>query len=137
MNKYKIKSLQHTGIPVTDIAASEKFYEKLGFKNAMSTGFDYNGGKGKVCMMQLQDIIIELYQMPEHELQEIRSRQNGHIDHIAFDVDDIDATFSALKNDGFSIIEQEPVLLAFWNNGCRFFNITGPDGERLEFNQVL
>lgn len=137
MNQYKIKNLQHAGIPVTDITASEKFYEKLGFKNVMGTGFDYNGGKGKACMMQLQDIIIELYQMPEHELQEVRSRKNGHIDHIAFDVDDIDATFSALKNDGFSIIEQEPVFLAFWKNGCRFFNITGPDGERLEFNQVL
>jgi lactoylglutathione lyase len=27
--------------------------------------------------------------------------------------------------------------LPFWKNGCKYFNITGPDGERLEFNQIL
>jgi lactoylglutathione lyase len=27
--------------------------------------------------------------------------------------------------------------LAFWSKGCKYFNILGPDGERLEFNQIL
>lgn len=59
--------------------------------------------------MKLNEMIIELYQMPEKELLEIRNRSNGHIDHIAFDVDDIE----------------------------EYFNLAGPDGERLEFNQIL
>jgi lactoylglutathione lyase len=88
-------------------------------------------------MMKLDEMIIELYQMPERELTEIRSRKNGHIAHIAFDVDDIDTTFQMLKNNGCSVIEQQPVFLAFWKSGCKYFNITGPDGERLEFNQIL
>ena len=75
--------------------------------------------------------------MPETELAEIRGRSNGHIDHIAFDVDDIDQTYSELKQAGFNILEPEPVFLAFWYKGCKYFNITGPDGERLEFNQIL
>jgi catechol 2,3-dioxygenase-like lactoylglutathione lyase family enzyme len=133
----KINHIQHIGIPVTDIKLSEVFYEKLGFKNVMSSTFEYNGDKGTVAMMRLDEMIIELYQMPGKELAEIRSRKNGHIDHIAFDVDDIDSTFQMLKNSGFSIIEQQPVLLSFWKNGCKYFNITGPDGERLEFNQIL
>lgn len=133
----KINHIQHTGIPVTNLKVSEAFYERLGFKNAMSTTFDYNGGKGFVAMMQLNEMIIELYQMPEPALNEIKNRQNGHIDHIAFDVDDIDEIFSALKNESFNIMEEQPVYLAFWKNGCRYFNITGPDGERLEFNQIL
>jgi catechol 2,3-dioxygenase-like lactoylglutathione lyase family enzyme len=133
----KINHLQHIGIPVTDITRSEAFYERLGFKNVMGTHFEYNGGKGTVAMMQLNTIIIELYQMPDNELMEIRSRKNGHIDHIAFDVDDIDATFATLQTADFHIIEEQPVFLSFWKNGCKYFNISGPDGERLEFNQVL
>ncbi len=133
----KINSLQHVGIPVTDIVSSESFYKRLGFENVMATGFEFNGGKGRVAMMRLNDMILEIYQMPEAELAEVRSRGNGHIDHIAFDVDDIDQTFIELKQAGFNMLEPEPVFLAFWTNGCKYFNITGPDGERLEFNQIL
>ena len=133
----KINSLQHIGLPVTDINRSVSFYEKLGFENVMAATFDYNNDKGNVVMMKLNDIIVELYQMPPKELEEIRNRTNGHIDHIAFDVDNIDTAFSVLKEAGFNIIESQPVFLAFWQKGCKYFNMTGPDGERLEFNQIL
>ena len=133
----KLNHIQHIGIPVTDINVSEAFYWLLGFKNVMSSAFEHNGDRGTVAMMKLNDMIIELYQMPENELKEIRNRQNGHIDHIAFDVDDIDETFSELKKASFTILEEKPVFLSFWKNGCKYFNITGPDGERLEFNQIL
>lgn len=134
---FKINQLQHVGIPVTDLIISEKFYAGLGFENVMAAGFNFNGGKGKVAMMQQGNIIIEIYQLPESELAAISGRKNGHIDHIAFDVTDIDAAFNELKNEGFTVIEAAPVFLAFWKNGCKYFNITGPDGERLEFNQIL
>ena len=80
--------------------------------------------------------------MPENDpdsyrVEEIRNRKNGHIDHIAFDVDDIDKTFAELKDETFNILEEQPVFLSFWKNGCNYFNITGPDGERMEFNQIL
>lgn len=82
-------------------------------------------------------MIVELYQMPSAALEEVRSRKNGHIDHIAFDVDDIDEAYQSITNMGLPIIEAQPVFLSFWKKGCKYFNITGPDGERLEFNQVL
>ena len=88
-------------------------------------------------MMKLDEMIIELYQMPEAELKEIRERGNGHIDHIAFDVDDIDSVFKEIKSASFNILEEQQVFLSFWKKGCKYFNITGPDGERLEFNQIL
>lgn len=133
----RLNHIQHIGIPVTDIKVSGAFYERFGFKNVMHTTFEYHGGTGNVAMMKLNDMIIELYQMPEKELAEIRQRSNGHIDHIAFDVDDIDAVFKELKKNEFNILEEKPVFLSFWKNGCKYFNITGPDGERLEFNQIL
>ena len=133
----KISKIQHIGIPVTNLLASINFYQQLGFESVMESGFDYNGGKGKVAMMQSGDIIIELYQMPDAELPEIKARGNGHVDHVAFDVDDIDDVFKQLNEAGFTVLESAPVFLPFWKNGCKYFNILGPDGERLEFNQIL
>lgn len=133
----KINHLQHIGIPVTDLQRSTLFYERLGFTNVMAASFDHQGSSGKVAMMQQGAMIVELYQMPSAALEEVRSRKNGHIDHIAFDVDDIDEAFQSITNMGLSIIEAQPVFLSFWKKGCKYFNITGPDGERLEFNQIL
>lgn len=133
----KINHLQHIGIPIVDLEISQNFYERLGFQIAMHSTFMHEGAQGKVSMMKREEIIIELYQMPEPELTSVKQRKDGHIDHITFDVDDINETFLLLKNEGFSIIEDKPVFLNFWENGIRYFNILGPDGERLEFCQIL
>ena len=140
MNKsvpIRINHLQHIGIPVTDIRVSEAFYARLGFSNVMESGFVLDGDTGTCIMMQHGKILIEIYQLPEKQLREIRTRNHGRIDHIAFDVDDIDASFALLKENGYPILEEAPVFLSFWKRGCKYFNILGPDGERLEFNQVL
>ena len=132
-----IKGFQHLGVPVTDIKVSEAFYKRLGFENVMATTVQLNGAKGYVAMMQRDAMVIEIYQLPEPELAEIRARGNGHVDHMAFDVDDVDTLFHQMKKAGFSVVEPAPVFLAFWQHGCKFFNITGPDGERLEFNEII
>lgn len=132
-----IKKLQHIGIPVTDMAVSELFYTKLGFINVMQSPFELDGEKGLCVMMKQGEMLIELYQLPDKLLPGIRGRANGHIDHIAFDVDDIDDVFAEIKAAGFTVLEEQVVWLPFWKKGCRYFNIVGPDGERLEFNEVL
>jgi lactoylglutathione lyase len=133
-----INKLQHVGIPVTDVAVSTRFYSRFGFKSVMQSPFTHEGETGTCIMMQLNDIIIELYQIPAKQLQEIKTRKNGHIDHIAFDVDDIDVVFETLKADGsIKILEDKPVFLPFWKKGCKYFNIQGPDQEILEFNQIM
>jgi len=131
------KHLQHVGIPVMDVVASEAFYKRLGFSKAMQSSFPEDGKTGTCVMMKNGEVIIELYQLPEHKLKEIRDRKDGHIDHITFDVNDIDLAYSILKNASFHIIEEKPVFLPFWENGCKYFNILGPNEERLEFNQLL
>lgn len=57
--------------------------------------------------------------------------------HFAIDVKDVDYAFEALKQAGFEILAKEPTFLAFWKNGTRFFNVKGPNGEIIEFNQIL
>ena len=133
-----INRLQHVGIPVTDVVKSEAFYNRFGFNKVMQSAFTSEGETGTCVMMRLNEVIIELYQMPVKQLQEIKNRKNGHVDHIAFDVDDADAVFKTLSADGsFTILEEQPVFLPFWKNGCKYFNILGPDGEILEFNEII
>ncbi|QEC77231.1 VOC family protein [Mucilaginibacter ginsenosidivorax] len=133
----KINAIQHIGVPVTNLETSQLFYSRLGFSNVMEAPFTDNGGTGTCVMMQSGNIIMELYQLPDAGLPAIRSRSNGHIDHVAFDVSDIEEAFKEITKAGFNVLEPEPVFLQFWEKGCKYFNITGPDGERLEFNQVL
>jgi catechol 2,3-dioxygenase-like lactoylglutathione lyase family enzyme len=140
MNKLlgdKFKGVQHIGIPVSNLMKSKAFYEKLGFDCVMRSKFPYEDAEGEAVMMQRGPVIMELYQMPEPELSEIRKREDGHIDHIAFDVNDIDAVYDELKQAGFNMIEDSPVFIDFWENGCKYFNVLGPDNERLEFDERL
>jgi catechol 2,3-dioxygenase-like lactoylglutathione lyase family enzyme len=130
-------NIQHIGIPVTDLENSKCFYKKLGFTDVMSRTFPYNRQTGHASMMKRSRTIIELYQFPENELDGIRRLKDGHINHIAFDVSDIDKAFRELKEAGFAVIEEAPIFLDFWEKGCKYFTVLGPEGERLEFNQIL
>lgn len=131
------KGIQHIGIPVSNLSASVQFYNQLGFESVMVGQFDHNHEIGNVQMMKRRDAVIELFMLPEGELKEIRKRKDGHIDHLAFDVSDVDKAFWDLKNAGFLISEKLPVSLTFWDKGCRYFTVIGPDQEKLEFNQIL
>lgn len=137
MSALQLSRIQHIGIPVTDLPRSQDFYQRLGFSKSMQANFTYQGDIGTAIMMQQGDIIIELYQMPKEQLAEIKKRQDGHVDHIAFDVPDIEDAFLFIQQNNFHILEDAPVFLPFWERGCKYFNILGPDGERLEFNQIL
>lgn len=137
MEKIKFNKIQHIGIPVINLQKSIQFYEGLGFENIMQQSFEFDGGKGEVAMMKSGEILIEIYQMPIHILPEIKARKDGKIDHFAIDVDNIDELFHYFKSNGYTVFEAAPVFLPFWKNGCKYFNIAGPDGERIEFNQIL
>jgi lactoylglutathione lyase len=135
--KNNFSGLQHLGIPVTNLDKSVLFYTRLGFNRVLSAQVPEPAGTIHVAMMKRDNVIVELYQLTGKELEELRSRSDGHIDHIAFDVKDIDKAFGELKAAGFDTIEDEPVFLGFWDRGCKYFAIRGPDGEKLEFNQIL
>ena len=66
--------IQHIGIPVTDIQRSKAFYHRLGFEDVMSDTFTHNDETGHASMMKRDRTILEIYQMPDKELQEIRKR---------------------------------------------------------------
>jgi catechol 2,3-dioxygenase-like lactoylglutathione lyase family enzyme len=133
-----LRGLQHIGLPVTDLERSKAFYARLGFAEAMRTDLPGASEAVQVAMMHHEGLTIELYQLEQDERQEIALRSDGHIDHIALDVMDIEQAYKEICEAGLQILEENaPVFLPFWEHGVRFFTIRGPDGEKVEFNQIL
>ena len=65
-------------------------------------------------------------------------RGRGRIDHIAFDIQNIDQAFEELKNEGFKLLDEAPVLQGpVFDHGVKYFMIEGPDKEAIEFNMTL
>ncbi|MBN9045728.1 MAG: VOC family protein [Rhizobiales bacterium] len=118
--------LQHIGIPTKDIEGSEKFYTGLGFETIYRT----QNGDSRVIFLKLKNLIVEIWEGPATGLA-------GAIDHIAIDVTDVDAVFRTLTAAGLTAIEGEVRRLPFWENGVRYFTISGPNAEKLEFIQML
>jgi catechol 2,3-dioxygenase-like lactoylglutathione lyase family enzyme len=133
------RGIQHLGIPVTDLETSVSFYTRLGFKRILASEVDVPEENDRivVAFMEQKDIVIELYQVTIQARKELLTRKDGHVDHIAFDVADVEKAFGELKEANFEMLEDKPVRLKFWERGCKYFTVRGPNGEKLEFNQIL
>ena len=127
MMKERIKGMQHIGLPTNDMKATIAFYESLGFEIATR---HINNGED-VVFLTLGNICIETYENGK------AVGYDGAIDHICLDVDDIEKTWEESKAMGLNIIDSEINYLAFWANGVRFFNVLGPNKEKVEFGQIL
>lgn len=133
-----LQGLQHLGLPVTNLERSKDFYAQLGFIEAMRTDIQPQMEVIQVAMMQHENFMIELYQLGQEDLQEITKRADGHIDHVALNVLDIEQAYLEIKASGLEILEDNaPVYLPFWEHGVKYFTVRGPDGEKIEFNQIL
>ena len=136
--KGNLLGMQHLGLPVMDLERSLAFYSEFGFVTTLRTDLPGQSYTIQVAMLEKDGLTIELYQLSNLEREEISSRHDGHIDHIALDVLDIDGALAELVAAGFEILENDaPVFLPFWSQGVRFFTVRGPDGEKIEFNQRM
>ena len=134
--KDQIKGLQHLGLPVFDMETSIEFYSKIGFQAVYQTVLERDEPVS-VAFMEQKGLVIELYRLSGAEWEEIRSRTDGHWDHVALDVDDIDVVFEEVKKFGWPVLEGEPQFLPFFEKGVRYFAVRGPSGEKVEFNQRM
>jgi lactoylglutathione lyase len=136
--KGNLQGLQHLGIPVTNLERSKAFYALLGFVEVMRADITGASEPIRVAMMQHEKLTIELYQLDEEERKAISKRTDGHIDHIALDVMDIEKAYAEICAAGLKVLEDAaPVFLPFWDHGVKYFTIRGPDGEKVEFNQII
>ena len=133
-----LRGAQHLGIPVVDLAAARRWYvDVLGCQVLFATTFGDPGSEISVAFLERAGVVFELYQLPSVALAEVGARGDGHIDHIAFDVTDIEQAFAEVQAAGLDTIEPAPVWLPFFEWGVRYFAIRGPSGEKIEFNQRL
>jgi catechol 2,3-dioxygenase-like lactoylglutathione lyase family enzyme len=133
-----LQGLQHLGFPVTNLERSSRFYTALGFSEAMRVDIPDQNETVKVAMLRKENLTLELYQLTVEQFKEVASRKDGHVDHFALNVLDIDKAYVEIKNAGLEILEENaPVFLPFWQHGVKFFTVRGPDGEKIEFNQML
>ncbi len=136
--KDNLQGIQHLGIPVADLERSKNFYSRLGFTEVMRTDLTVQNGVTRVAMMRHENLTIELYQQVDAQYQHVSLIRDGYIDHVAMNVLDIDSAYAEIKRAGLEVIESNaPVFLPFWEDGVSFFTIRGPDGEKIEFNQLL
>lgn len=126
----RVTGIQHIGLPTNDLKKTVEFYKSLGFEVIYETTLptDY------VVFLRLKTICIEAFQAIGEPCAVGKS---GAIDHISLDVDDIEATWQAVKQAGYTPLETEIDGLPYFEKGVRFFNITGPNAETIEFCQKL
>ena len=128
----------HLGIPVININKSVAFYQRFGFNTIMETGVPVGDGREvKITIVEKGGLNLEFYQLLEEALPEIRSRTDGHVDHVAIGVREIDKAFAELKSVGIQPLEEEPVSMHYWENEIRYFTFRGPDGEKIQLQQTL
>lgn len=121
--------LQHIGIPTNDIAETIVFYEKLGFTIALRT--ENEEVKEQVAFLQLGNLMIETYENYQATMC------SGAVDHIAIDVNDIEAALSFVNEQNLNNLNDCIHFLPFWENGVQFFKIEGPNKEIIEFSQIV
>ena len=122
-----INGLQHIGIPTNDLKLTVAFYESLGFDQK----YRDDNRKEPVVFLGLKNVMIETYQNGQ------AVGVLGAIDHIALDVDDIDAAYQEVTTLGYKVMDGAVQSLPFWEKGVKFFTISGPNGEKVEFSQKL
>lgn len=129
MKQSKINGLQHVGIPTNDLKKSISFYEGLGFEKIYQV-FNEKAGE-EVAFLSLGNLTMEIYE--NHSA----CMKVGAIDHIALDVEDIEAVFAEVGEKGYELPEEGIQFLPFWEKGVRFFTIIGPNMEKVEFCERL
>ncbi len=129
-----ITGLAHIGIPVFDVETSKRFYRDMLCMTVLHENeLKDRNGSIKVCFMKNDNMVLELFQMPVPEA----GRKDGHVDHIAFAVKDIDKVRADLARKGILFEQENVVSGALFENGSRWILFRGPDNELLELNEVL
>ncbi len=143
----KIQRIDHVGINVNDLAAAKAFFLDFGFEvqwegemsgELLETVVALRDAKTSVAMIGLPDgqMNLELikYHMPTDKRDVQRPFANTlGIRHIAFVVDDIDATIATLKKKGVEIFSE----IQNYEDMYKLCYIRGPEGIILELAEPI
>lgn len=124
----RLNRIHHIAIIVSNYAQSKDFYTRiLGF-NIIQETYRKERDSYKLDLALRDDYIIELFSFPTPPPRVSRPEATG-LRHLAFEVDDLDATVAYLDTHG---VTSEPVRVDEIT-GKRFTFISDPDNLPLEF----
>jgi len=116
--KSVFSEIKQVGIVVRDLERAKKYYESIGIgpfespNRPASTGVilrgEHSNAKHKLMLAQLGSVQLELLQPVEGEslAMEYLQRQGEGIQHIAFQVDDIEAALVKLDKLGVKVLQR-------------------------------
>jgi len=145
-----MKALHHVGITVQDLDASIRFYHDvlgLPFSNEPSPWFEgpelgpavgVPGAALRQVSLLLGDTTLELleYKSPRSETERPLLSNNIGASHVAFLVEDIQATKTELEGKGIDFYSDVNVVDEGVLAGWRWVYFEDPDGYPLELVQV-
>ena len=131
-----IKGLAHIGILTTDAEKSKKFYtENLGFRFDFETVLHKpDGTSKKLVFVKLSNLLVEFIEPSDKSHV---NKVSGIIDHISFEVVDLDQICGQLKQKGIQFKSPNPIDLPSIYNGVKIIFFEGPNGETLELFEHL
>ncbi len=128
------KGLAHIGFYVRDVEVSKKYYcDTFGFQPIFERTIKAQDGRETILVtfLKLGELVLEM--MPE-ENRKISSE--GRFQHLAIRVQNIED--AEKKLDALGIKHDELVdSKETFPNGSKWVTFLGPDGEHLEFTEVL
>ena len=132
MSKFKVLKVDHIGIAVNNIEEAKKIYADM-------LGMEVKGvevveeQKVKACFIPCGESKIELLEStsPDGPIGKYIEKNGEGIQHIAFQVDDIEAALADLKEKGVRLIDEKPRHGA-GGNLIAFLHPKGTNGVLLE-----
>jgi catechol 2,3-dioxygenase-like lactoylglutathione lyase family enzyme len=124
-----VSKLSHIGVVVKDVERSKEFYKEFCGCEPVKLVQDE---RYKLQFLDVDGQTIILLQLLSGDPEE--ARRCGVVDHIAFQVEDIDSAVDKLRSAGVKLQMEKPQVEII---GAKIFYFFGPDGERLEYVQTL
>lgn len=104
-----MQKIEHIGIAVTDIDASNKVFEKLfGKENYKSEKVESEGVVTSFFQIGENKIELVAATNPDSPISKFLSKNREGMHHIAFAVDNIQAEMERLKKEGITLLNDAP-----------------------------
>lgn len=129
----KVTGLAHIGIQTSDMDRSIAFYrDTLGFVLDHRTSL--RDGAVELGFLKVGHCTVELVKSGDGS--GVKERSAGIVDHVALAVEDVDSLAERLTEQGVRFETEKPMDLDLMG-GAKAIFFHGPDGERLEFFEVV
>ena len=130
-----MKKIEHIGIAVKDLEASESLFEKL-FDGKIYKRELVEAQKVMTSFLRVGNNKIELLQSTEEDgvIDKFIKKKGEGFHHIAFAVTDIRHEMARLKEEGFTLLQEEPSLGADNKMVC-FLHPKSTNGMLIEIVQ--